>query len=186
MSEIDYYNGFVCGMATRGMIRSGQSYSPNVFNDPGQTGYFYIEFRQSLNSFSFGMLTESIQVLGLTNAIPITDFEMVSPSRVKIMCSIAGQESITVVGMTGGWLSFSAGGKVPGFSASFVVEGIVSFPKTAYAYETLEIHLEPLQCLTDTNVKFAGYYQSPVEESVILALTPLEVIGKVTVNFYAQ
>lgn len=187
MSEIDYYNGFVCGMATRGMIKSGQSYSPNAFNDPGQTGYFYIEFRQGLNSFSFGMLTESIQVLGLVNAIPITDFEMVSPSRLKIMCSIAGSESITVVGKTGGWLSFAAGGKVPGFSASFTVDGVVSFPKLAYAYELFTVPTSSIQPVDSMIFSFnASFNDLIIKDEVDLQTEDLVLNENVNISFYMQ
>lgn len=183
MSEIDYYNGFVCGMATRGVIKSGQSYSPNAFNDPGQTGYFYIEFRQSLNSFSFGMLAESIQVLGSAGTLSITGFKMISPSRMQVFCNIDGQQAVTVIGKTGGWLSFTAGGKVPGFSVSFDVEGVVSYPKLAYAYEALTVQNTTSQVESAT-IDFANYTTDQTAYDMMLIPAFSSMFEDVVISFY--
>lgn len=62
MDQISYQNGFVCGMATKGLVRSGQLYQPIIYNDTGVYDYFYIDFRRALEPFSLGMWNESIVV----------------------------------------------------------------------------------------------------------------------------
>ena len=62
MDQISYQNGFICGMATKGLIRSGQLYQPVIWNDEGVYDYFYIDFRRALEPFSLGMWNESIVV----------------------------------------------------------------------------------------------------------------------------
>ena len=62
MSEIDFQNGFVCGMATKGLVRSGELYKPAIWNDEGIYNYFYIDFRRAMEDFSTGMWNESVVV----------------------------------------------------------------------------------------------------------------------------
>ena len=60
MSDIDFQNGFLCGMATKGLVRSGELYKPLIYNDSGVYSYFYIDFRRAMQAFSTGMFAESI------------------------------------------------------------------------------------------------------------------------------
>ncbi|MEG1491966.1 MAG: hypothetical protein RR394_06915 [Oscillospiraceae bacterium] len=62
MDKISYQNGFICGLATRGLTRSGHIYEPVIYNDTGVYSFFYIDFRRGLEPFSIGMLNESIIV----------------------------------------------------------------------------------------------------------------------------
>ena len=61
-TEIDFQNGFICGMATKGLIRSGELYRPIIWNDEGVYTHFYIDFRRATQPFSTGMWNESIVV----------------------------------------------------------------------------------------------------------------------------
>ena len=62
MSAIDFQNGFITGMATKGLVRSGDLYKPLCWNDEGDYSYFYIDFRRVMSGFSSGMFNESIIV----------------------------------------------------------------------------------------------------------------------------
>ena len=33
--SIEFQNGFICGMATKGLIKSGVQYEPIIYNDEG-------------------------------------------------------------------------------------------------------------------------------------------------------
>ena len=72
MDKISYQNGFICGMATKGLVRSGQAYQPIIYNDAGVYDYFYIDSRRVLEPFSIGIFNESIIVSG-ASVLNVTD-----------------------------------------------------------------------------------------------------------------
>ena len=56
MDSVSFQNGFVCGIATKGLVKSGALYEPTIWNDSGIYNYFYIDFRRTMQAFSLGML----------------------------------------------------------------------------------------------------------------------------------
>ena len=62
MADIDFQNGFICGMATKGLVRSGELYKPLVWNDGGVYDDFYIDFRQVVSDFSPAQFAEFVKV----------------------------------------------------------------------------------------------------------------------------
>ena len=72
MDKISYQNGFVCGMATKGLVKSGAAYEPVVYNDAGVYNFFYLDFRRVLEPFSIGMFNESI-IVSASSVLPVTD-----------------------------------------------------------------------------------------------------------------
>ena len=56
--SIEFQNGFLCGMATKGLTRSGEYYKPDIWNDEGVYTHFYIDFRREVAPFSTGMWNE--------------------------------------------------------------------------------------------------------------------------------
>lgn len=125
MSNIEFQNGFLAGMATKGMIKSGQAYAPEIWNDPGVYSYFYIDFKRILQPFSLGMFLESERIVGNT-MLSVNAIEHISQSIYKVHCDLSGQEQVEVSDSTFGWLSFVSGDKLPAFSVSFVPSGITS------------------------------------------------------------
>jgi len=93
VSDIDFQNGYICGMATKGLVKTGDPYEPKVWNDSGEYSYFYIDFKQSLSDFSMGMLTESIIVHDSVQ-IPCPDpGPAYIPKRVTAETSLARAEA---------------------------------------------------------------------------------------------
>ena len=84
MSNIDFQNGFVCGMATKGLTRSGEYYKPIIWNDSGEYSYFYIDFKKSMEFFTLGMFNESI-IVHDSEQLPVKGIENISPSVYKII-----------------------------------------------------------------------------------------------------
>lgn len=115
-------------------------YAPTVWNDSGMFSYFYIDFRQSVELFSLGMLAESITLLaGGSVVLPITSFERLSNSRYRMYCNLAGQETVAVVNKREGWLRFAGGERVPTFSQSLVIAGATGYFKPAYIYDPVPL-----------------------------------------------
>lgn len=134
MSDIDFQNGFIVGMATRGITRSGLMYEPIVWNDAEDYSGFYIDFKKPVEAFSTGMLTVSL-VLHDSEQLPITGYKKISSSIFKVYCNIAGKVSgITVINKATSLLSFSTGEKVPPFSVHFYVSGVSSYIRFRYMY----------------------------------------------------
>lgn len=135
MSDIDFQNGFLCGMATKGMLRTGQQYEPKVWNDEGVYDYFYIDFKRSVLPFSTGMFGESV-VVHDSEQLPVTNVEYVSPGVYKIYCNIAGKVGgVTCMNKKTTWLKFADGRKVPPFAVHFYVAGLASYMRLDYTYE---------------------------------------------------
>lgn len=133
-SEVDFQNGFICGMATKGLIK-GSIYSPIVWNDFGIYTHFYIDFKRGLLPFSLGMLEESLIVHDSTQ-LAVTKVEKISESVYKLVCDIAGKNrGITVLNKATSFLKFLDGHKVPVFSIHIFIAGIVPYIDYGYLYE---------------------------------------------------
>lgn len=136
MSEIDFQNGFLCGMATKGLARSGQLYKPLIWNDEGVYTYFYIDFRRAMEPFSTGMWNESV-VIHDSEQIKATGIEFVSTGIYKIFCDIADRpHGITVLNKKVSRLAFSSGERLPVFSIHMFIAGQPAYIDLAYKYDS--------------------------------------------------
>ncbi len=188
MSDIDFQNGFLCGMATKGLSRSGNMYEPTIWNDSGVYTYFYIDFRRALEPFSLGMLTESLIISNGVNNLPITGYEMISSSIYKIYCNISNcADGVIVINKKTTRLSFASGDVLPVFSTMFYVSGQVSYIQLKYIYETThwpvfsfsDTETETVDLCIILNVALDEFYDSdifpaigvmPVAENVLVEL----------------
>lgn len=141
MSDIDFQNGFLCGMATKGLARSGELYQPRIWNDSGIYSYFYIDFGRVVQDFSTGMFNESI-VIHDSSQLLATEVTRVNPTTFKIYCDISGRISgVTVVNKATSWLVFNTGAKVPVFSTFFWIAGLPP-AKRLYCYDKGDVVFE--------------------------------------------
>jgi hypothetical protein len=137
-TEIDFQNGFICGMATKGLIK-GSRYEPIIWNDSGVYDYFYIDFKQRMSLFSLGMFKESIIVYD-SEQIEVTAIEKVSAGVYKIFANIEGKDKgVTVINKAATLLSYLSGAKLPSFSVMFMVAGLDPIVRKAYAYDSDDI-----------------------------------------------
>lgn len=137
--NIEFQNGLIVGLATRGLIKSGRTYEPLVYIDQGQYSYFYIDFKKALQPFSLGMLVESINVYSNNGALNLLFFERVSPSVVRIYCDLPQNQRIVVEGRSDGYLTFVTGEKVPQFFVNFFTGVEIPTFKPAYVYESIKV-----------------------------------------------
>ena len=138
-TETDFQNGFVCGMATKGLVRSGELYKPTIWNDSGIYTYFYIDFRRVMAPFSLGMFTESIIVYDSATIYPST-VELVSGSTYKVYCNFSDKiRGVTVINKRSTLLSFASGRLMPAFSTMFFVAGLDTYVQKAYGYSIANI-----------------------------------------------
>lgn len=137
MSNIDFQNGFICGMATKGLVRSGDYYMPRIYNDEGVYSYFYIDFNRSVMPFSLGMWNESI-VVHDSEQLTVTKVEKVSEGLYKVYCDISDKvHGITVINKKTSRLRFgSTGEQMSVFSTHMFVSGIASYDSSLYLYDT--------------------------------------------------
>lgn len=135
-TETDFQNGFLCGMATKGLIRSGALYAPIIWNDEGVYDFFYIDFKRALAPFSMGMLDESL-ILHDSVQFDISNFTYVSPGVYKIYCDLSDKiKGVTVMNKVSTLLSFSDGTPLPVFSTLFYVAGLVRYNRLPYCYDS--------------------------------------------------
>lgn len=137
--NIEFQNGLIVGLATRGLIKSGRTYEPLVYIDQGQYSYFYVDFKKALQPFSLGILVESINVYSNNGALNLLFFERVSPSIVRIYCNLPQNQRIVVEGRNDGYLTFVTGEKVPQFFVNFFTGVEIPTFKPAYVYETIKV-----------------------------------------------
>ena len=138
MSDIDFQNGFIVGMATRGITRSGLMYEPLAWNDSGVYSFFYIDFKKPVADFSLGMFTESAVVHDSVQ-LAVSGVERVSTSVFKVYADISGRfQGITVLNKVTSYLAFTSGDKIPPFSVHFFVEGVVKYERLKYLYERVD------------------------------------------------
>ena len=133
--SIDFQNGFVCGMATKGLIKTGAAYEPTCWNDEGEYSYFYIDFHRALDPFSMGMFAESIIVFD-SQQLAATGVEKVSSGVYKVYCNINDMlHGVTVMNKKTSLLTFKTGSKVSPFSVHFYVLGQASYTIKGYVYD---------------------------------------------------
>lgn len=138
MSDIDFQNGFICGMATKGLVRSGQLYQPLIWNDDGVYDYFYIDFRRAMEPFSLGMFDESIIVHDSVQ-LAVTAIVPVYTGIYKLYCNISSKKNgITVLNKKTSLLQFASGERLPVFSTHMYILGQDSYLKAAYVYDLVE------------------------------------------------
>ena len=132
MDSISFQNGFVCGIATKGLTKSGATYEPEAYNDAGVYDFFYLDFKRVMEPFSIGMFNESIIVSG-TAVLPVTDVEQYSDTVYKVFCNISNQsKGVSVSHMKSTRLHFWNGEPVPAFSVWFSVAGQVNYIDAGY------------------------------------------------------
>lgn len=143
MDQISYQNGFICGMATKGLVRSGQLYQPIIYNDAGVYDYFYIDFRRALEPFSLGMWNESI-VIHDSVQLSVSQVIEVSFGVYKVYCDFRNKiHGITVLNKKTGRLRFaSTGERVPVFSTHMFIEGQDKYIDGGYIYDKCNYYLE--------------------------------------------
>lgn len=135
MDKVSFQNGFICGMATKGLVRSGQLYQPTVYNDEGIYTYFYIDFRQSLQDFSVGMFNESI-IVHDSQQIAVSQVEQVSSTVYKVYANIANLlKGITILNKKTSRLRFATGERLPVFSVHMYISGITAYVDGGYMYD---------------------------------------------------
>jgi len=135
MNSIDFQNGFIAGMATKGLIRSGELYKPICWNDEGIYSYFYIDFKRVMSGFSTGMFNDSIVVYD-SIAIPVTQVQKVSSGVYKVFCDISDRlQGVTVMNKKTSRLRFATGERLPVFSVHFFVSGIAQYISDGYVYD---------------------------------------------------
>lgn len=135
MSDIDFQNGFICGMATKGLVRSGELYRPIIWNDDGVYGYFYIDFRREVTLFSTEMWNESVVVHDSVQ-IKATDVIDQTGGIYKIVCDISDRpHGITVMNKKTSRLRFASGEAIPVFSVHMFIAGQDAYIDGGYVYE---------------------------------------------------
>ena len=135
MSNIDFQNGFICGMASKGLTRSGEYYKPIIWNDSGEYSCFYIDFKKSMEFFTLGMFNESI-IVHDSEQLVVTGIEYISPSVYKITCDIRDKvRGITILNKKTSLLAFSGGEILPVFSVHIFIEGQDKYARLKYIYD---------------------------------------------------
>lgn len=142
MDQISYQNGFICGMATKGLVRSGELYQPKIWNDSDIYSYFYIDFRRAMADFSIGMWSESIIVYD-SMQLTVTNTEFVSVGVYKVYANITNlQHGYTVINKKTSRLRFATGEILPPFSTHAFVEGQDKYIDGGYIYEHVNYDLK--------------------------------------------
>ena len=135
MDSISFQNGFVCGIATKGIVKSGAVYEPVAYNDAGVYNFFYLDFRRVLEPFSMGMFSESI-IVSASSALPVTDVEQYSDTVYKVFCNISNQpKGVSISNKKSTRLHFWNGEPVPAFSVWFGVAGQTIYIDAGYLFD---------------------------------------------------
>jgi len=181
VSGIDFQNGFIVGMATRGITRSGLMYAPVCWNDSGIFSHFYIDFKKPVADFSTGMLSESVIVHDSVQLV-ITGQERVSTSVFKIFVDISNRLfGITVLNKLTSHLKFATGEKVPPFSVHFFVSGIVPYDRLPYMFDSVAYDF-PITRVEESSISIAlptpitagPFIESATWENPMEAMTTVE------------
>ena len=135
MDSISFQNGFVCGIATKGLVKSGAIYEPVAYNDAGVYNFFYLDFRRVLEPFSMGMASESI-IVSASSVLPVTDVKQYSDTVYKVFCNISNQsKGVSVSNKKSTRLHFWNGEPVPAFSVWFNVAGQAAYIDAGYLFD---------------------------------------------------
>ena len=139
MDSVSFQNGFVCGIATKGLVKSGAVYEPEAYNDAGVYDFFYLDFKRVMEPFSIGQFNDSVIVSGAA-VLPVTDVEQYSDTVYKVFCNISNQsKGVSVSNKKTTRLHFWDGTQVPVFSEWFSVAGLASVLDAGYFYENAQI-----------------------------------------------
>ena len=139
MDSVSFQNGFVCGIATKGLVKSGAVYEPEAYNDAGVYDFFYLDFKRVMEPFSIGQFNDSVIVSGAA-VLPVTDVEQYSDTVYKVFCNISNQsKGVSVSNKKTTRLHFWDGTQVPVFSEWFSVAGLASILDAGYFYEKAQI-----------------------------------------------
>ena len=170
--SVEFQNGFLCGMATKGMLRTENQYEPKIWNDSGVFTYFYVDFKRSLEEFSLGMLRESI-VLHDSIQFEIKNFEYSAPGIYKVYCDLSDKtKGVTLINKAASLLNFASGRKVPPFSTMFYVAGLGSMVRKAYAYETTPLKAPAKPATAEAPItSYIPYQTVPITEGAALSTT---------------
>ena len=135
MDSISFQNGFVCGIATKGLVKSGAIYEPGAYNDAGVYDFFYLDFKRVMEPFSIGQFNESVIVSG-TEVLSVTDVEQYSDTVYKVFCNISNQpKGVSVSNKKSTRLHFWNGETVPAFSVWFSVAGQAAYIDAGYLFD---------------------------------------------------
>ena len=152
MDSISFQNGFVCGIATKGLVKSGAAYEPVAYNDAGVYDFFYLDFKRVMEPCSIGQFNDSVIVSG-TAVLPVTDVEQYSDTVYKVFCNISNQpKGVSVSHMKSTRLRFWDGTQVPVFSEWFSVAGLPSMLDAGYFYEKAQIDDEVMTATENSNL----------------------------------
>ena len=180
MDQVSFQNGFICGMAAKGLVRSGELYKPTIWNDSGVYTYFYIDFRRTLQSFSLGMFNESVIVYD-SQQVAVTRIEKTGTTVYKIYCDITNKiHGITVLNKKTTRLRFATGELLPVFSVHMFIEGQSAFIDGAYVYDPINLQLpnfnvsETMENLLWTAFDAGSFYESA--SLVQVSFTPMETV----------
>lgn len=147
--EIAFQNGFVCGMATRGLVQTRTAYEPTIYNDEGVYTYFYLDFKRGVTPFSIGMFNLSM-IVHDSEQLEVSHIEYVSTGLYKVWCDIANKiHGITLINKVTTLLSFLNGDPIPSFSVHMYIDGIDMYENLQYMYDPVEWDDYPVNTLGD-------------------------------------
>ena len=181
MDSISFQNGFVCGIATKGLVKSGAIYEPVAYNDAGVYDFFYLDFKRVMEPFSIGMFKESI-IVSAAAVLPVTDVEQYSDTVYKVFCNISNQsKGVSVSHMKSTRLHFRDGTQVPVFSEWFSVAGLASMLDAGYFYEKAQID-EVMTATENSNlVMWTPIVIPPISETANITGTDLTATENVNI-----
>ena len=134
--SVEFQNGFLCGMATKGMLRSRPQYEPILWNDEGVYSHFYIDFKSNMATFSQGMFNESIVIADTIQIMP-SGIQRVAPSIYKISIDLSTCiTGVSVVNKATSLLTYADGRKLPVFSSHFYLAGMTSYLRAGYGFDS--------------------------------------------------
>ncbi len=156
MSNVDFQNGFICGMATKGLTRSGEYYKPIVWNDDGVYNYFYIDFKKSMDFFSIGMFNSSIIIYSY-DQLDVYKIEQISSTTYKIYCDLSNKPAgITILNKKTSLLSFVGRMTLPVFSIHMYIQGQEKLEQLKYIYDMYNYQKLISDVLDNINIVLRG------------------------------
>ena len=143
MDSVSFQNGFVCGIATKGLVKSGAFYEPEAYNDAGVYDFFYLDFKRVMEPFSIGQFNESVIVSG-TSALSVSQVTQATDGSgnkiagvYKVYCDISAQtRGVSISHHKNSRLNFWDGTQVPVFSTFMYVAGLATYIDGGYAYDS--------------------------------------------------
>ena len=182
MDSVSFQNGFVCGIATKGLVKSGAAYEPEAYNDAGVYDFFYLDFKRVMEPFSIGQFNESVIVSGKA-ILSVTDVQQYSDTVYKVFCNISNQsKGVSVSHMKSTRLHFWDGTQVPVFSEWFSVAGLASMLDAGYFYEKAQIDDEVMTATENSNlVMWTPIVIPPISETANITGTDLTATENVNI-----